>query len=147
MGSLTFSEIATIAIIVLIVFGPKRLPELARRAGKLMAKVRDATQELREELREEYQETVAPLDDVRRDLEAARRDLSDVARSMSDDLRAATAADASDGGPAGAGPEAEAALDDVRRQLESAREELEAAASGEVADAPEDDEGVDGGAS
>jgi sec-independent protein translocase protein TatB len=89
MGSLTFSEIATIAVIVLIVFGPKRLPELARRAGVLMSKVTAATRELREELREEYQDTLAPLEEVRRDLEAARREVTEAAKEVGADLEAA----------------------------------------------------------
>ncbi len=89
MGSLTFSEMATIAIIVLIVFGPRRLPELARRAGAMMSKLRQATNDLREEFRNEYQETLAPLEEVRRDFQAAKDDLTSVARAVGQDLEEA----------------------------------------------------------
>lgn len=89
MGSLTFSEMATIAIIVLIVFGPRRLPELARRAGAMMSRLREATNALREEFREEYQDTLAPLEEVRRDFLAAKDDLTSVARAVGQDLEEA----------------------------------------------------------
>ena len=111
MGSLTFSEMATIAIIVLIVFGPRRLPELARRAGVMMSRLRQATNELQEEFREEYQETVAPLEEVRRDFQAAKEDLTSVARAVGQDLEEAvddpaTAEPASGGdSPSTAGPD------------------------------------------
>lgn len=108
MGSLTFSEMATIAVIVLIVFGPRRLPELARRAGVIMSKVREATRALRDEFEKDYRETVAPLEDVRRDFQAAKDDLSAAARAVGDDLEAVT--DTSEGsnqdaGGTEAGPE------------------------------------------
>ncbi len=91
MGSLTFSEMATIAIIVLIVFGPKRLPELARRGGALVARLREASRELRAELQDEYQETLTPLEEVREDLKAAKADLTAAATAVAEDLEAADA--------------------------------------------------------
>lgn len=89
MGSLTFSEMATIAIIVLIVFGPKRLPELARRGGAMVARLRQASRELRDELRDEYQDTLAPLAEVRDDLKAAKADLTAAAAAVAEDLESA----------------------------------------------------------
>jgi sec-independent protein translocase protein TatB len=89
MGSLTFSEILTIAVIVLIVFGPNRLPELARRAGAMVTKLREASREIRAELRDEYKDTLEPLEDVRRDLRAAKADLTEAASSVVNDIEAA----------------------------------------------------------
>jgi len=45
MGSLSFSEIMVIVLVILVVFGP-RLPDLSRRAGELMKKVREASSSL-----------------------------------------------------------------------------------------------------
>lgn len=144
MGSLTFSELLTIAVIVLIVFGPNRLPELARRAGAMLTRVRAATREIRDELQEEYRETIAPLEDMKEDLRAARADLaaareeltaaaSEVSRDLDktadpdsdfDDKPQSGPGPASLTGPAVPGGQLEP-LEAVRDELKAAREALE----------------------
>ena len=86
MGSLTFSEILTIVVIILIVFGPNRLPELARRAGRMLSSVRESTREIRAELQEEYRESLADLEAAKQDLKAAREELASVASEVSEEL-------------------------------------------------------------
>lgn len=44
-------EIALVALAALVLFGPKRLPEIARTLGKAMREFRRATSELTEELK------------------------------------------------------------------------------------------------
>lgn len=46
--SLSFTEIAVIGIIALVVLGPRRLPELARKAGKIMSEFRKVTSDFKE---------------------------------------------------------------------------------------------------
>lgn len=41
----------TLAIFALLIFGPKKLPEVARTAGKVIRNLRSATAELSEELK------------------------------------------------------------------------------------------------
>lgn len=82
MGNFTLSEIIWIMLVILIVFGPHRLPELARKAGALAAKARQAAQTVRDELTTEYGDTIAPLRDVGDELKAARRELRDSASSI-----------------------------------------------------------------
>ena len=43
----SFSDSAFIFVIALLLFGPKKLPELARYVGKLMAEFRRASNEFR----------------------------------------------------------------------------------------------------
>jgi TatA/E family protein of Tat protein translocase len=56
MGSLGFSEIALIVVIALVVFGPKKLPELSRTLGKALGEFRRATGDLRSAMEEEMRE-------------------------------------------------------------------------------------------
>jgi TatA/E family protein of Tat protein translocase len=53
MGSLGFPELMLIFVIALIVFGPKRLPEVGRSIGKAMGEFKKATNEMRMTLEEE----------------------------------------------------------------------------------------------
>jgi TatA/E family protein of Tat protein translocase len=53
---LSFSEIALIVVIALVVFGPKKLPELSRTIGKALAEFRKASAELRSAMETEMRE-------------------------------------------------------------------------------------------
>jgi sec-independent protein translocase protein TatA len=50
MPNLGFQEILLILVIALIVFGPKRLPEIGRTVGKSLREFRRASQDIRDEL-------------------------------------------------------------------------------------------------
>jgi len=60
--------LVTITIVALLVFGPQRLPEIARKIGKIGREVSRAAQELKSGIEREYDEASKPLDDVRRQL-------------------------------------------------------------------------------
>ena len=47
-----FGEIVFLAILALIVFGPKRIPEVARTIGRLVRQVRQATGGIEDEMRQ-----------------------------------------------------------------------------------------------
>ncbi len=71
MGNFTFSEIITIIIVILIVFGPQRLPEIARKAGALASKARAAVDSIKTELDAEYGEVIQPLREARNEMRSA----------------------------------------------------------------------------
>ncbi len=66
-------EILVILVIILIVFGPHRLPEMARTMGKAMKDVKSATSELGKSLSAELQEEEQR---ARQDIKAVTSDLS-----------------------------------------------------------------------
>ena len=65
------SELVVIAIVALIVVGPKDLPMLLRRFGQFMAKLRGMAAEFRASFDEMARQS--ELDDLRKEVEAMRR--------------------------------------------------------------------------
>lgn len=53
MGGVGFSELLLLALIALLVVGPRRLPEMARAAGQLSRTARNAWQSLKSEFQAE----------------------------------------------------------------------------------------------
>ena len=49
-GSIGMTELLTILLLVLILFGPKRIPELARSLGKGLNELRRAAEDVKNEL-------------------------------------------------------------------------------------------------
>ncbi len=66
-------EILVILLLALVLFGPKRLPEIARRASSIARDIKETTDEFRAGLEREYDDLVQPLkemgDEARRSLE------------------------------------------------------------------------------
>ncbi|HEY8122566.1 MAG TPA: twin-arginine translocase TatA/TatE family subunit [Myxococcota bacterium] len=52
MGPIGFTEMALIFVVALLVFGPNKLPELARNLGKSLAEFRRASNDLRRSIME-----------------------------------------------------------------------------------------------
>jgi len=63
--SVSSAELVTIAVVALLVFGPKRLPEIARKAGQMLRSARDAAGEIRSGIESEYGDTLIPLREAR----------------------------------------------------------------------------------
>ena len=53
MFGVGLAELAVIALVAILVFGPDKLPELAKQAGQLARKARDFANAARDELRDE----------------------------------------------------------------------------------------------
>lgn len=70
MTGISGSELVTIALIVLIVFGPRRLPDISRRMGRLIRDLRGYAADLRASIEAEADPSDAPtsLGEARREM-------------------------------------------------------------------------------
>src|SRR5438552_19182582 len=75
MGQLGFSEMLVIFIVALLVFGPKKLPELGKSLGKGIREFKKATDELKSSWDDQVKDISAPLNDVKRDIHNIGHDL------------------------------------------------------------------------
>jgi sec-independent protein translocase protein TatB len=73
--SISFTELITILLIALVVFGPQRLPKLARKAGQWAREIRRTASEFRAGLDREVGEIKEPLKEVKADIDKAKGDL------------------------------------------------------------------------
>lgn len=75
MGSLGWPEIIIIFVVALVVFGPRKLPELGRSLGKGLAEFKRATNELKRTWEEEVQTEESSLRETvlaeKKDIESA----------------------------------------------------------------------------
>jgi TatA/E family protein of Tat protein translocase len=85
MGPLGIPELIFIFVLALLIFGPKKLPELGRTFGKSMAEFRRASNDLRNTFQRE-------MDTIDRE----NQDLKDVAHEVKQDLNAAYNEDSPD---------------------------------------------------
>ena len=84
MGSLGSGEILVIAVAALIVFGPKRLPEIARKASQLLTKTREATRSLTSAIDGEFDGVTAPLQSLKAEYDATMNQIKGAATSVGD---------------------------------------------------------------
>lgn len=106
MFDISAPELITILIIALIVFGPQRLPDLARRLAKWTSEFRRAAREVRTGLEEEVKALKDPIDEIKADIEnplkALKEPIDEIRADIENPLR-----------------ETAAELDDLGRELKS----------------------------
>ncbi len=78
MGSLGMQEIIVIFVLALIVFGPRKLPELGKTLGKGLAEFKKASNELKQTWEEEVR--------LEKEKETMSEILKDTSNSMTDIL-------------------------------------------------------------
>lgn len=79
MGQLGFQEILVIFIIALLVFGPKKLPELGKSLGKGLREFKRATEDIKSSWEDQMKDIENPIkeaaSDLKKDLEETDRDM------------------------------------------------------------------------
>jgi sec-independent protein translocase protein TatB len=109
MFDIGWSEVLVIAVVAVIVVGPKELPRMLRAFGKTMGQVRrtanDFKRQFDEALREAERE--AGLDDAKKQLQALNKDpFKDAKKDFDDTMRRAATPNSPTGKPAPAAPSA-----------------------------------------
>ncbi|MBN2431944.1 MAG: twin-arginine translocase TatA/TatE family subunit [Acidobacteria bacterium] len=78
-------EMLIIFILALLLFGPRKLPEIGRTVGRAMAEFRRASDELKTSLIQEVEmEENTGIRELKEDLSQIRRDLDDASKSLTD---------------------------------------------------------------
>src|SRR5579863_1664615 len=90
MGQLGFQEILMIFVIALLVFGPKKLPELGKSLGKGIREFKKATEELKANWEDQVKDISQPLNDAKKELHGMGQSLK---TQVYDHIDAATQAE------------------------------------------------------
>ncbi|MDD8024979.1 MAG: TatA/E family twin arginine-targeting protein translocase [Acidobacteriota bacterium] len=72
-GNIGMSEMMIIMVIALLVFGPKKLPEIGRSIGKAMREFKKSTEEIKDRFEEQIR-----ADDLRDIQDGIKKDLKDI---------------------------------------------------------------------
>ena len=103
MGQLGMQELIVIFVIALLVFGPRKLPELGKSLGKGLREFRRATNEMKATWDEQLRETENEIRDTTRDLKKVdselKKDLSTGAPSATASRQSSTAPGPTDSTP------------------------------------------------
>ena len=72
MGDLSFEEIFVIFLAIVILFGPKKIPQIARELGQGLRKMRGAVDDIKQEI---MKETDEPISEIRDEIEKAKKEI------------------------------------------------------------------------
>jgi len=87
MFDVGFSELVLIAVLALLVLGPKRLPEVARAAGRWMAQLRRFITNVKQDFHHELNgEELTELRKLKQELDDTRRAFADSGNRLVKDL-------------------------------------------------------------
>ena len=73
-GSLGFQELIIIFAVALLVFGPKKLPEVGRSIGRALREFRRTSDEIKEKLEEEIQ--IDDFKEIKTEINEFKKDLN-----------------------------------------------------------------------
>jgi sec-independent protein translocase protein TatA len=79
-------EIVILALAVLILFGSKKIPEMARGLGKGMREFRKAADDIKRELNQSAPDIKSGLEDIGKDIKDSAEDLKKDFNKFKDDL-------------------------------------------------------------
>lgn len=69
MGDLSFGEIFIVFLAVMILFGPKKIPQIARELGQGIRKMRAAADDIKQEIMKEEDN---PISEIKKEIEKVK---------------------------------------------------------------------------
>ncbi|MDD8020108.1 MAG: TatA/E family twin arginine-targeting protein translocase [Acidobacteriota bacterium] len=89
-GSIGLPELIIIFVIALLIFGPKKLPEVGKSVGKAIKEFKKASDELRTKVEDEINATEikTEIKEVQKDLASVTTDLNELQDSIKKDIKA-----------------------------------------------------------
>lgn len=113
MFDIGMQELIIIFIVALLVFGPKRLPELAKTLGKGLGELKKALQDVKESAGEEFKETASDIreavTDVKKQIESEVKDTGSTLDSTLQEVKEQVETESE---------ELQKTLDDTRKDIE-----------------------------
>ncbi len=67
---LSFGEMLMIALVIVVLFGPNKIPEIARGLGQGVRKMKDAMEDVKSEI---MKETDNPVSEIKREIEKVKK--------------------------------------------------------------------------
>ena len=90
MGNIGFPEMVVIFILALLIFGPKRLPELGKSLGRGIGEFRRASSDLRNSIEREIESAQIPQNPIKEVVSDMRKAASETSLAASQTLSDAT---------------------------------------------------------
>jgi len=90
MGHLLFisgQEIIILALVVLLLFGAKKIPEVARGLGKGLREFKKAADDIKKEINESTPDVKKEVNDIGKDIKKSSEDLIDDFKKFKDDVQ------------------------------------------------------------
>ena len=101
MGPLGWTEMVVIFFVALIVFGPEKLPDLAKTAAKGLREFKKATDGLKSNWEEHLRDTESPIHEIKKTFEEVKSDVVEAsAKILEEDEETPPPATASEEPPA-----------------------------------------------
>lgn len=78
-------ELILIFVVALLVFGPKKLPEIGRSVGKALREFKKTSDEIKGRIEEEIE--ASEIKDIRKDIQSSVDDIKSGVKSFQDDIK------------------------------------------------------------
>ena len=76
MGDLSFGEIVVIFLVIMIFFGPKKIPQIARELGQGLRKMRGAVDDIKQEIMKETEDN--PVSEIKNEIDKVKQEAANL---------------------------------------------------------------------
>ena len=76
MGDLSFGEIFVIFLVIMIFFGPKKIPQIARELGQGLRKMRGAVDDIKQEIMKETEDN--PVSKIKNEIDKVKQEAANL---------------------------------------------------------------------